>query len=255
MSDQPVARSSDRQHRVARHQRSSARAWTARDRRGGKRRDRRRRGRTRRDRRCDRRRPDRCGRGCVLPGFVDSHTHLVFAGDRAEEFATRMAGRPVRRWWDPGTTEATRSTPTAELDAGAPTAARGASGRTTTIEIKSGYGLNVVDEASSVRSPARHERIDIPRRPPGTGRVRGTCRRLHPAGVHRHARRSSAEREVGRHVLRDAEPSTPISAGRCSTRDVPRVSACGCTGTSSDTARACSSPWSAAARRSTTAHT
>ena len=32
--------------------------------------------------------------GCVLPGFVDSHTHLVFAGDRAEEFTSRMAGRP-----------------------------------------------------------------------------------------------------------------------------------------------------------------
>ena len=31
---------------------------------------------------------------CVIPGFVDSHTHLVFAGDRAEEFAARMAGAP-----------------------------------------------------------------------------------------------------------------------------------------------------------------
>ena len=31
---------------------------------------------------------------CAIPGFVDSHTHLVFAGDRAEEFAERMAGRP-----------------------------------------------------------------------------------------------------------------------------------------------------------------
>ena len=34
------------------------------------------------------------GGACVLPGFVDSHTHLVFAGDRSEEFAARMAGQP-----------------------------------------------------------------------------------------------------------------------------------------------------------------
>ena len=38
-------------------------------------------------------RVDAAGR-CVIPGFVDSHTHLVFAGDRADEFAARMAGRP-----------------------------------------------------------------------------------------------------------------------------------------------------------------
>ena len=34
------------------------------------------------------------GGGCVIPGFVDSHTHLVFAGDRGDEFAARMAGAP-----------------------------------------------------------------------------------------------------------------------------------------------------------------
>ena len=39
-------------------------------------------------------RPVDVGGRCVIPGFVDSHTHLVFAGDRAEEFEARMAGRP-----------------------------------------------------------------------------------------------------------------------------------------------------------------
>src|SRR6187551_510923 len=45
----------------------------------------------------------------VIPGFVDSHTHLVFAGDRAEEFAERMAGRPYEAGGIRVTTEATRA--------------------------------------------------------------------------------------------------------------------------------------------------
>ena len=86
---------------------------------------------------------DAAGR-CVIPGFVDSHTHLVFAGDRAQEFAERMAGRPYAAGGIRVTTEATRAASAAEL--------RGlASGRLaearragiTTIEIKSGYGLEV----------------------------------------------------------------------------------------------------------------
>lgn len=97
------------------------------------------------------------GGRCVLPGFVDSHTHLVFAGDRAEEFTARMAGRPYDGGGIRVTTEATRAMPTAELDrlvrlrlieahhAG-----------TTTIEIKSGYGLNVADEARSLEIAAAH---------------------------------------------------------------------------------------------------
>lgn len=94
---------------------------------------------------------------CVLPGFVDSHTHLVFAGDRAEEFTARMAGAPYDGGGIRTTTDATRNTPTDELDrlvrrrlveahrAG-----------TTTIEIKSGYGLNVADEARSVGIARSH---------------------------------------------------------------------------------------------------
>jgi imidazolonepropionase len=94
---------------------------------------------------------------CVLPGFVDSHTHLVFAGDRAEEFTARMAGRPYDGGGIRVTTEATRRTPTEELDRLVRRRlAEAHRAGTTTIEIKSGYGLNVVDEAGSVDIARRH---------------------------------------------------------------------------------------------------
>jgi imidazolonepropionase len=88
----------------------------------------------------------------VLPGFVDSHAHLVFAGDRAAEFAARMAGEPYTGGGIRTTVGATRAASDDEL--------RVATGRlvdearrqgTTTIEIKSGYGLTVEDEARSLR--------------------------------------------------------------------------------------------------------
>ncbi len=88
---------------------------------------------------------------CVLPGFVDSHTHLVFAGDRAEEFTSRMAGKPYDGGGIRVTTDATRSATTDDLNR--LTALRLAEAHragTTTIEIKSGYGLNVEDELRSL---------------------------------------------------------------------------------------------------------
>ncbi len=95
--------------------------------------------------------------GCVLPGFVDSHTHLVFAGDRAEEFTTRMAGKPYDGGGIRVTTDATRSTPTVELDRLVRLRLHEAHrAGTTTIEIKSGYGLNVEDEARSLEIAKRH---------------------------------------------------------------------------------------------------
>jgi len=92
---------------------------------------------------------------CVLPGFVDSHTHLVFAGDRAEEFTTRMAGRPYDGGGIRVTTAATRAASDDELRT--LTATRMAEARaagSTTVEIKSGYGLDVDEEARHLRIAA-----------------------------------------------------------------------------------------------------
>ena len=97
------------------------------------------------------RRIDAAGR-CVLPGFVDSHTHLVFAGDRGDEFAARMAGAPYAAGGIGTTIDATRRATDDELRAGA--AARLAEARRagiTTIEVKSGYGATVDEEARLVR--------------------------------------------------------------------------------------------------------
>lgn len=102
------------------------------------------------------RRIDAAG-ACVLPGFVDSHTHLVFAGDRAEEFTSRMAGEPYDGGGIRVTTDATRSSSTADLDSLVRTRLEEAHrAGTTTIEIKSGYGLNVIDEARSVEIAHAH---------------------------------------------------------------------------------------------------
>jgi imidazolonepropionase len=91
----------------------------------------------------------------VLPGFVDSHAHLVFAGDRAEEFAARMAGHPYDGGGIAVSVAATRAAGDADLRS--LVAARVAEMRaqgTTTVEIKSGYGLTVEDEVRSLRIAA-----------------------------------------------------------------------------------------------------
>jgi imidazolonepropionase len=92
------------------------------------------------------RRVDAGGR-CVIPGFVDSHTHLVFAGDRSEEFAARMAGEPYSPGGILSTVAATRATSDADLAALTAVRRRDAQrGGTTHVEIKSGYGLRTADE-------------------------------------------------------------------------------------------------------------
>ena len=97
------------------------------------------------------RRIDAEGRA-VIPGFVDSHTHLVFAGDRAEEFAARMAGRPYEAGGIRTTVAATRSATENELGhlARHRLAELHAQG-TTTVEIKSGYGLDIATEERLLR--------------------------------------------------------------------------------------------------------
>jgi imidazolonepropionase len=87
----------------------------------------------------------------VLPGFVDSHAHLVFAGDRSAEFAARMGGTPYSAGGIATTVAATRAAPDEVLAAGiARQVAEMARSGTTTVEIKSGYGLTVADEARSL---------------------------------------------------------------------------------------------------------
>ncbi|QNO36807.1 imidazolonepropionase [Protaetiibacter sp. SSC-01] len=88
----------------------------------------------------------------VIPGFVDSHTHLVFAGDRGDEFEARMAGRAYTAGGIRRTVAATRTATDAELiEHGRRLVAEARRQGTTTIEVKSGYGLSVDDELRSVR--------------------------------------------------------------------------------------------------------
>jgi imidazolonepropionase len=90
---------------------------------------------------------DAAGRA-VLPGFVDSHAHLVFAGERSAEFAARMAGRPYEAGGIRTTVAATRAATDAELRAGLRRLMREMLRQgTTTFECKSGYGLTTDDEA------------------------------------------------------------------------------------------------------------
>ncbi|HEX6469869.1 MAG TPA: imidazolonepropionase [Streptosporangiaceae bacterium] len=97
---------------------------------------------------------DAAGRA-VLPGFVDSHAHLVFAGERAEEFAARMSGLPYGAGGIRVTVERTRAASDDELRAGlARLIGEMTRQGTTTVECKSGYGLTVADEERSVRIAA-----------------------------------------------------------------------------------------------------
>jgi imidazolonepropionase len=96
------------------------------------------------------------GGRAVVPGFVDSHSHLLFAGDRAEEFAARMTGTPYSAGGIRTTVAATRAASDEQLAANL--------GRlldemhrqgTTTVEVKSGYGLTVHDEARALAIAAQ----------------------------------------------------------------------------------------------------
>lgn len=91
------------------------------------------------------------GGGTVIPGFVDSHAHLVFAGDRSAEFAARMSGERYSAGGIRATVEATRAASPQQLrnSVGRLVAEAHRSG-TTTIECKSGYGLTVEDEVRSL---------------------------------------------------------------------------------------------------------
>ncbi|WAP51081.1 imidazolonepropionase [Arthrobacter sp. ATA002] len=90
-----------------------------------------------------------------LPGWVDSHTHLVFAGDRGAEFEARMAGQPYAAGGIAVTTEATRAASDYDLiRLLLARTAEAAAGGTTYLETKTGYGLNVEEEQRHARIAA-----------------------------------------------------------------------------------------------------
>lgn len=88
---------------------------------------------------------------CVLPGYVDSHTHMIFAGDRSNEFRARMLGESYTAGGIASTVEKTRNASDELLLSHAKfLLAEANAGGTTTVEIKSGYGLTVKDERRSL---------------------------------------------------------------------------------------------------------
>ena len=124
---------------------------------------------------------DDVGGALVTPGLVDPHTHLVFAGDRSDEAAARSRGE---RYSGGGILRTVRATAAAsDEDLVAATRARllaAAASGTTTIEVKSGYGLTaaaelrllrLIAEAAAPAAPARA--ADVPGRP---RRARGVAR-------------------------------------------------------------------------------
>jgi imidazolonepropionase len=158
------------------------------------------------------------GGGWVTPGLIDAHTHLVFAGDRADEFEQRLLGATYeeiarRGGGIAGTVRATRAAPAGELE----TAARRRLQRllaegVTTVEIKSGYGLDLATEIRMLevaralgRNPGRRRLHQLPRRARAPARVR-----LRPQGLPRPrlrggaaGSRSARARRCGRRLLRD----------------------------------------------------
>ena len=97
---------------------------------------------------------DAMGRA-VVPGFVDSHTHMIFAGDRSKEFRARMLGESYSAGGIAETVQKTREASNDVLRSNAQSLLNEAySSGTTTIEIKSGYGLSVEDERRSLEIAA-----------------------------------------------------------------------------------------------------
>jgi imidazolonepropionase len=93
----------------------------------------------------------------VIPGFVDSHAHLLFAGERSTEFQARMKGEKYSAGGIKFTVAATRAATDSELEKNLIALIRemNRSG-ITTFETKSGYGLTTVDETRALKIASKH---------------------------------------------------------------------------------------------------
>jgi imidazolonepropionase len=128
--------------------------------------------------------------GWMTPGLIDCHTHVVYAGDRSDEFETRLTGasyEEIARRGILSTVRATRAASEDQLLAESLTRVRRLmSEGVTTIEVKSGYGiacdaevkmLRVARRVADARAGARHD--NIPRSTCTAARVHWPPRRLH----------------------------------------------------------------------------
>ncbi len=111
-----------------------------------------------------------CSGGLVTPGLIDPHTHLVFAGSRAQEFEARLNGESYQSIAKRGgginsTVASTRAASVDELiELALPRLDSLINSGCTTIEVKSGYGLTLEDEAKmlvAAKSLENHRRINI----------------------------------------------------------------------------------------------
>ena len=173
------------------------------------------------------------GGRAVIPGFVDSHSHLVFAGDRAAEFAARMAGETLRRRRHPDhrRRHPRRHRRAAHQPRRPPGRGDAPPGDDHGRDQERLRADRPRRGAQPRRRPPVHRGDDVPRRPRG-------ARRHHPRGVRRAGHRPDARgvraaRPLGRRVLRDAGRSTPTRRGRCSRPARRPVCADACTPTSS----------------------